>query len=120
MQIQYKALTVDLTDEVRSYAEEKVAMLERLLGDVDPVNVQVDVDLARRENQKSGNVFRADITIHAGANRTHAVGHGETILAAIDEAKDDLSRRLRRTKTRRLDSFRRGGAKIKNMLQFWK
>ena len=120
MQINYKALTVELTDDIRAYTEEKIAMVEKLIAGVDPDNVSVDIDLSRKQNQKSGDIFRADITMHAGADRTHAVGHGETLMAALDEAKDELSRRLRRSKTRRLDSIRRGGAKIKNALRFWK
>lgn len=120
MQINYKAPTIDLTDEVREYTEEKLVAVEKLLGGIDTNNVQVDVELARRENQQSGDIFRADLTVHAASDRIHAVGHGETLYAALDEAKDELTRRMQRTKTRRLDSVRKGGAKIKNMLRFWK
>lgn len=120
MHINYKAPTLDLTDEVREYAEEKLAMVEKLITSAAVEDIQAEVDLSRKQNQQSGDIFRADITIHAGADRTHAVGHGESLMAALDEAKDELSRRLRRTKSRRLESLRRGGAKIKNALRFWK
>ncbi len=119
MHIDFKATTIELTDAIRTYAEEKVGMLVKLLQNVELENVQVEVDLEKKQNQQTGEIFRADITIHAGADRTHAVGHGESVLAAIDEAKDELARRLRRGKTKRLDSLREGGAKIKKMLKFW-
>lgn len=119
MQIQFKATTLELTNEMRQYAEEKVSMLVKLLQNVSPENIRAEVELGKRQNQQSGEIFRADITIHAGADRTHAVGHGESVLAAIDEAKDELARRLRRGKTKRLDSLREGGARIKKMLKFW-
>jgi len=120
MHINYKAPTIELTDEVYAYVEEKLAGIEKHLGNIDLENVQVDVELARNENQQSGQIFRVDVTVHAGGDRTHAVGHGETLHAAVDEMKDELSRRLKRVKGRRLDALRRGGAKIKNMLRFWK
>lgn len=119
MHIDFKAPTLELTDDIREYAEEKVTMLAKLLQNVAEENIRSEVELAQKSNQQSGDIFRADITIHAGADRTHAVGHGESILAAIDEAKDELSRRLRRGKTKRLDALREGGAKIKKMLRFW-
>ena len=119
MQISFKAPTIELTDEIRSYAEDKMGMVRKLLQNVAEENVRAEVELARKQNQQTGNIFRADLTIHAGADRTHAVGHGESILAAIDEAKDELARRLRRGKTKRMDAFREGGARIKKMLRFW-
>jgi ribosomal subunit interface protein len=119
MKINFKALTIELTDEIRSYAEDKMGMVGKLLQNVDEENIRAEVELARKKNQQTGDVFRADITIHAGADRTHAVGHGESILAALDEAKDELTRRLRRGKTKKMDALREGGARIKNMLRFW-
>ncbi len=119
MNIDFKAPTIDLNDEIRTYVEEKIAMLYKLLHGVAEENMRAEVELQRDQHQQSGNVFRADITIHAGAERTHAVGHGETLHAAIDEAKDDLSRRLLRGKSKRTDMIRKGGARIKRMLRFW-
>jgi len=119
MQIEFKALTVDLTDDIRAYAVEKVGMLEKLLGNIEEENVRYEVELAQDLKQQSGTIYRADITVFAGPEKTHAVGHGETMFAAIDQSKDDLSRRLRRNKTKRLDFLRRGGAKIKRMVRFW-
>jgi|TARA_B100000900_G_C20066815_1_gene508286 ribosomal subunit interface protein len=120
MNIEYKAPTIELTDEIREYAEEKVAMLCKLLHAVDDENIRAEIGLQRKQGQQTGSdIFRADITIHAGVDRTHAVGRGETLHAALDEAKDELSRRLRRGKTKRLDSLREGGLKIKKMLRFW-
>ena len=119
MNIEFKATTIELTEEIRNYAEEKITMLYKLLSNVDDENIRIEVELGRKANQQSGNVFRTDLTVHAGADRTHAVGHGESLHAAIDEAKDDLERRIRRGKTKRLDALREGGAKIKNMLRFW-
>ncbi|MAZ67489.1 ribosomal subunit interface protein [bacterium] len=119
MHIDFKAPTLELSNDVRNYAEEKVRTLRKLLQKVEDENIRADVELAKKGNQQSGDIFRADITVYAGPDRIHAVGHGESLHAAIDEAKDDLARRLRRDKTRRLDTLREGSAKIKKMLRFW-
>jgi len=119
MHINFKAQTIELTNEVRAYAEEKVNMLIKLLQNVDEENIQAEVVLEKKQNQQSGDIYRADITIHAGPDRTHAVGHGESIMAAIDKSKDDLALRLSKVKNKRRSSFREGSAKIKKMLRFW-
>ncbi len=120
MNINFKASNIALTDEIRSYTEEKVAMVKKLIPGTAEENIKVDVDLSKKSQQQSGEIFRADITIYAGAEKTHAVGHGETILAALDASKDELSERVSRSKKRRMDLVRKGGAKIKSMIRFWK
>ena len=120
MHIDFKAPTLDLTDDMRSYATEKVQALSKHVGNVAQENIRVEVVLAQKLQQQSGDIFRADITMHAGPDRTHAVGHGASVHMALDQAQDDLSRRLRRVRTKRTDTLREGGARLKKMLRFWR
>lgn len=120
MKINFRTPNIDLTDEVRMYAEEKAKMIVKLLQNVKEEDIAVDIELDKRQDQQTGDIFRADITVHAGGERVHAIGRGETILAAIDVAKDEIVVRLSRQKKKRLDAFRDGSAKIKKMLRFWK
>lgn len=119
MHIDFKALTVELTDEVRSYVEEKLQSVEKLLDQNIDDEVRFEIELAKDTSKNSGQIFRADFTVHVGGEHKHAVGHGESLNAAIDEAKDELARRLRREKGKRRDLFIRGAAKVKQMIRFW-
>ena len=119
MHIDYKAPTVALTPDVQAYVEEKLQSVKKLLQHVDEGNIQVEVELSKDTKHASGEVYRADITVHAASERTHAVGHGESLNAAVDEAKDELMRRLRREKGKKRDLFIRGAVKIKKRLRFW-
>ncbi len=119
MHIDFKTRNTELTDEIQQYAETKIENLTKLLQNIDEENMRAEVELTRSNEHQSGDVFRADITIHAPRERTHAVGHGESFNAALDQAHDDLSRRLRREKGKRTDMFRRGAARIKEMVRFW-
>lgn len=116
MLINFKVDNIELTDEVRAYAQEKVKMLSKLLAEVADEDISYDIKLGKGK-QQSGAVYRADITLHAGATRLHAVGHGESSNAAVDEAKDDLERRMRREKTKDLTLLRKGSKIIKKMLR---
>lgn len=116
MLVNFKASNVDLTDDVRQYAESKVDMLSKLLAGVEDENVSYDIELSKGK-QNSGETYRADITVHAGSTRLHAVGHGESLNAAVDGAKDDLERRMRREKGKDMTLMRRGKQAIKSMLR---
>ena len=119
MHIDYKARNVELTDDLRTYTEEKMEGIGKLLQHVPEENLRAEIEFSRKSTQQSGDVFRADITIHAPRERTHAVGHGESLNAALDDAQEDVIRRLRREKGKRTDLFRHGAARIKKMVRFW-
>ena len=119
MHIDYKAPTVDLTDDVRAYVEEKMFAVAKLLTHVESENIRIETELSKKADQNSGDIFRTDFTVHAGSERMHAVGHGESLFASIDEAKEELTERLRREKGKKHDLFIKGAAKIKRMIRFW-
>jgi ribosomal subunit interface protein len=87
MNIQYKTHDVVLADDVRALVEEKLQAIEKLLAHHDTANISCEVVLAHDTKHQSGAVYRTDLTVFAGGERTHAVGHGETLQAAIDMAK---------------------------------
>ena len=119
MLVNFKADNIELTQNTKDYAQEKVGMLYKLIANVDEENVRYEIDLSK-SNQNSGSIYRADITLHAAPIRLHSVGHGESINAAIDEAKDELERRMRREKTKERTLLKRGKQAIKKMLRFGK
>ena len=106
---------IKLTDDLRDYVEEKINSLDKFInteGDA----VFIEVELLEGEPEK-GRAFRADISITAPGERTHAVGWGDNLNAAIDESKDELARRLRREKKKRLSILKKTGRKIKDMIR---
>lgn len=119
MHIDYKTHTIELTNDIREYVASKIGGLIKLVPHTAEQDIRVEVELARKSAQQTGDVYRTDITIHAGSERMHAVGHGESLNASIDESKDELSRRLRREKGKKHDLFIQGATKIKKMLRFW-
>ena len=115
MNISYKTVHVSLTPEIERYTEEKLASIEKLIAGNDSI---CEVILTHDEKHASGVTCRADFTVFSGKERVHAVGHGETILAAIDIAKDELANRLRREKKMHVRLLRKGGTMIKNMMRY--
>jgi ribosomal subunit interface protein len=118
MNIQYKTHDVVLADDVRALVEEKLQAIEKLLAHHDTANISCEVVLAHDTKHQSGAVYRTDLTVFAGGERTHAVGHGETLQAAIDMAKDELQGRLRHAKGKHATLLRKGSQVIKKMMRW--
>lgn len=115
MKINTKATSISLTLSISEYINKKVEMLEKFFtGEEVLVNVEVG---RTTKHHKSGDIFRAEIRINTGGENYYAVSEKDDLYAAIDEVKDEIVHELtsKRKKTMRL--FRRGGAKIKNLLK---
>ncbi len=118
MNISFKTHNLDLTDDVRTYAEEKAGAVRKVLGHHAEEDIACEILLSRDDKHASGLIYRADISALAGGEKVHAVGHGESIKAAIDLAKDELIRRAAGEKEKRMTLIRKGRAKVKEWLRF--
>lgn len=103
MTIELTGRHLELTPEIRSYAEEKIRKLGRL---VDHLEIHVTVSSEKHRQtcaivaRGKGNTHTAEVTM-------------DEIFPAINEAVDVLSRQLRKNKTSRLSQRREGAATIR-------
>jgi putative sigma-54 modulation protein len=115
MKINIKATGITLTPSISEYIEKKMDMFEKFFAGAE---VLINIEVGRTtKHHKSGDIFRAEIKITANGEEYYAVSETEDLYAAIDEVKDEIFHSLtsRRKKAYRL--FRKGGAKIKNLLK---
>ena len=116
MRAQIKATEMALTPAIKDYAEKKVLSLEKFFKGSGEVLAQIEVGKTTRHH-KSGNVFRAEISIRADGQNYYAVSEKDDLYAAIDEVKDEMAHEIVSSKSKKETLFRRGGAKIKAMLK---
>lgn len=117
MNLNIKSTNMRMTPAIKSYVEEKVALIEKLIDPAD-TSVGANVEVGRTtKHHQSGDVFRAEINLHIAGRNLRAVSKQQDLYAAIDEMKDDVTRQLRVGKRKRIDFTRRGGAKLKKMIR---
>lgn len=117
MNTQFKTKDYEITADVRVYAEEKLQTLVKYIDGADESDARFEVELSKDSKHHSGEVCRADVVALASGIDMHAVGHGETMQAAVDMARDDLARRLNRDVSKARTMLRRGSRAIKRMLR---
>jgi len=116
MKIQIKATEIALSPAIKDYAEKKVLSLEKFFIGRGEVFAQIEVGKTTKHH-KSGNIFRAEITLRAEGQNYYAVSNKDDLYAAIDEVKDEMAREIISSKSKRETLFRRGGAKIKALIK---
>jgi ribosomal subunit interface protein len=116
LQIDVKATNLDLTDEISSYLEEKLQMLNKQFDfEKDAVYVRAELvdNVGYADSEKQ---FRAEANLDSGTIHLRAEGEGSTLHAAMDEMKSDLLRRVIDIRQKEIDVERKGGVEAKEML----
>lgn len=117
MNIHTKATNLTITPDIQDYLDKKMTSLDRLI-DPNDTSVSCQVELSKTTNHhKSGDVFRAEINLRKDGKQFRAVSEQESIMAAMDEAKDEIVRELSSFKSKQMTMMRRGGAAIKSMMR---
>ena len=96
MELRITARHTPLTDEIRNYAEKRLAKLDRRFRESLPVNVLIRKESTRREEDR----FIAEVTVRLRKGVIRGEERGPTPYAAIDSVEDKIDRRIRRYKTR--------------------
>jgi ribosomal subunit interface protein len=95
MRVNIRTREIDLTESIKAYAEKKMLSLLKYYPNI----TMVDVELAKSgKHHRKGDVFTAKVNVSV-PGKVYRVEETELILyKAIDKAKDDIKRALRRYK----------------------
>jgi putative sigma-54 modulation protein len=97
MRLQVKGKNVEVTEAIRSYAEAKLAKLERHLSD--PTRVEVELAVERNPSIADNQV--AEATVWTKGPVLRARESSTDMKASIDQLADKLQRQVQRYKSKR-------------------
>ena len=103
MRLQVKGKNLDLTDSIRSYAEQKLAKLNKQLAD----EVQVELELAVEKNPSIRANQVAEATIFTKGHPLRAREATSDMRASIDGLTDKLVRAIKEYQDKRRHEPRR-------------
>lgn len=132
MRINIKATNIELTDGIREHVEKRITDLEKYLqnageasiseGQHDPIEIDVEVGKGSNHHNKGDDAFVAEINVAmpGSKNVLRSVSEQWDLYVAIDEAKDDMQRQLKRFKGKKEARSEKGKRAIKRILRLSK
>ncbi len=106
-----------MTPDIEEYLTSRVGAVEKFLhvqsGDI----VLAECEIDRSTHHKKGEVFRVEINLSYKGKFYRSEEINSDVRAAIDIAKDQLEKQIRRSKKRAFELFGKGARAIKNMLR---
>ena len=117
MNIHIKNTNLVLTPDLKNYLDKKMESLDKLIDPSD-TSVSCNVELSKTTNHhKAGDIFRTEINLRKDGKQFRAVSEQDTLMASMDEAKDQIVEEFKSFKSKQTTLLRRGGAAIKNMIK---
>ena len=106
MQLQIKGKNLDVSDAIRTYAERKLAKLDRIVHD----EARVEIELAVEHNPSVADNQVAEATVRMKGHTLRAREASRDMKASIDELAEKLLRQVRDGRDKQT-SKRRGADK---------
>jgi putative sigma-54 modulation protein len=97
MRLQVKGKNLDVSDSIRSYAEDKLRKLERQLAD--PTQIELELSIERNPSISANHV--AEATIWTKGPTLRAREASADMRASIDQLVDKLERQVKRYRQKR-------------------
>lgn len=119
MNLRIKTKDFELTGATKKYLMIRVNALEKLLAsDAAISRCEVEIGRAAGKQRHGNHLYFAEFLIRAPRRKpVRAVNHEATINAAIDNAKEEAMKQLRKQKTVKESKTKKDGARIKRSLQ---
>lgn len=114
-----KSSVLEITPSIRQYIEEKFKALDKFMEqwkDEDAVEARVEIARTTKHHYK-GDVFYAEVNLSFPGNSLRAVATTGDIYSSIDEIQEEIIRQLRKYRTGRMESIRKGARKIKEWIK---
>jgi ribosome hibernation promoting factor len=109
MRLQVKGRNLEVSDSIRSYAEEKLRKLERQLAD--PTQVELELSVERNPSIAANHV--AEATIWTKGPTLRAREASADMRASIDQLVDKLERQVTRYRQKRRRRTRDDGSNVR-------
>jgi len=116
MNIRIKATNLTLTPAVTDYINKRLDRLAKFVRE-DPSMI-IDVEVGRTTNHHhKGDIFRAEIHVVGEGVDAYASAEHQDLNMAVNDAKDEIMRKLHSGKGKRISYVRRSGARVKAMVK---
>lgn len=117
MNIKIRSKNFDLTPAIDDYINKKISTLEKFIDTREGVLCEVEIGRTTTHH-KSGDIFRTEVNITSPGNQQiYAEAEEADLYMSIDVVRDGLEREIVSRKNKKNTLFRRGSARIKNLLK---
>ncbi|MEI8123622.1 MAG: ribosome-associated translation inhibitor RaiA [bacterium] len=113
-----KTTDFSLTPAISDYLDKKIIHLDKFVSPEHKEKLMCYIELGKPTNHhKTGDIFKAEFTIHIGGKVFRATSETDDLYSAIDTVNDEMAEELRTFNSKETSLIKRSGAKFKSFLR---
>ncbi len=116
MSTNIKATNMELTTAINDYVEKKIDSIKKFVTSEKELDVYVEVGKTTNHH-KQGDYFKAEFSVLIDGENFFTDSEKSDLYKAIDDAKDELTKRIKNNKKRKITLFKRGATSVKKMIK---
>ncbi len=118
MKYNVKATDFPITPAISEYLDKKISHLDKFINPNLEDSIMCYVEIGKTtEHHKTGDLFKAEFTVHIGGKVFRASTEKEDLYSAIDVAVEEMGEELKSFKNKKKSLIRRGASKIKSIIK---
>ncbi|MBU4480341.1 ribosome-associated translation inhibitor RaiA [Patescibacteria group bacterium] len=114
--IKIKGLNIEMTEAIESYFKNKMDSLDKFL-DPNDESIECDARISKIADNQSGDIFKAEVSIHTAGKNFGAVSEKDNLYSAIDDVQYAVTRKITSYKDKKRSIFKRGATEFKRLLK---
>jgi len=118
MKYNVKATDFPITPAISEYLDKKISHLDKFINPNLEDSIMCYVEIGKTTgHHKTGDLFKAEFTVHIGGKVFRASTEKEDLYSAIDIAVEEMAEELKSFKNKKKSLIRRGASKIKSIIK---
>ncbi len=118
MRIRIKTTNIELTPAIEEYVDNKIGGVDKLLEGMDQKVIEAKVEIGKTtQHHRKGDIFRAEVNLIVPGKLLRTEAEEWDLRVAIDEARKDLERKIRKYRGKQSAKYKRGARKAKRLLR---
>ena len=111
-----KATNIELTGSISDYVNKKIESINKFVNFGQEINIYVEVGKTTNHH-KQGDYFKAEFGVILDGEKFFVASEKNDLYKAIDDAKDEIVKRIKNNKKRKNTLFKRGATSVKKMIK---
>lgn len=116
MAINIKATNMELTPAIEEYVNDRLDRIEKFIREGESANIYVEVGKTTHHHKK-GDLYKAEFNIEIAGEKFFTDSEKEDLYTAIDDAKEEIVKRIINKKDKKQTMFKRGALSVKKMMK---
>lgn len=111
-----KGTNVEVTVAISDYLNKKIDAINKFVKLGEEINIYIEIGKTTNHH-KQGDHFKAEFDVTINGEKFFTTSEKSDLYKAIDDAKDQLIKKIRNSKKRKITLFKRGASSVKKMVK---